>query len=123
MTEVDGLRLAGILIGVVLVAAAALMVVITDRAADGRLGPNSWAGMRTKETMAGPRQWRAAHEAARGATWVAAVGLGMSGVVAAVLSEPFLVAGITVAGAVWAVVWALVGLSRGEQAARQVRHH
>lgn len=123
MSDAEALRLAGIVIAVAMLAAAVLMVVVTGRAADGRLGPNQWAGMRTKETLAGPRQWRAAHEAARGATWVAAIGMGAAGLVAALVHDPGLLAGVTLAGAIWALVWLLVGLMRGEQAARQVRGH
>lgn len=109
-----------LLLGAVLVAASILMVIVISRAGAGRLGPNRWVGLRTRETLAGPRQWRAAHEAARGAVTVGAIGMAMAGLSAAMVRDLALLAGVVVAGAVWGVIWALVGLMRGEQAARDV---
>lgn len=120
MTEAETVRWAGVAVGAFFVVAAVGLVLVMSAAADGRLGPNRWAGMRTKVTMSGPRQWRAAHEAALGPSVVAAVGLGLAGLVAVVVPDPFVMVGVVLAGAVWTVVWAMVGLARGEQAARDV---
>lgn len=120
MTEAETVRWAGVAVGAFFVVAAVGLVLVMSAAADGRLGPNRWAGMRTKVTMSGPRQWRAAHEAALGPSVVAAIGLGLSGLVAVVVPDPFVMVGVVLAGAVWTVVWAMVGLARGEQAARDV---
>ncbi|MCV2392754.1 SdpI family protein [Actinotalea sp. M2MS4P-6] len=120
MSEADALRLAALLVGVVLGAGAVVVAVVVQQAAAGRLGPNSWAGMRTKETLAGPRQWREAHRAALGATWIGAIGTVAAGLLAVQIRDAALLAGVLVAGAVWALVWVLIGLARGEQAAREV---
>jgi hypothetical protein len=120
MTDGESLRWAGVAVGALLVAAAVTLAIVMSAAADGRLGPNRWAGLRTKVTMTGPRQWRAAHEAALGPSIVAAVGLGIAGLVAIVTPDSFVMIGVVLAGSVWTVVWALVGLIRGEQAARDV---
>ena len=120
MTDAETVRWAGVAVGALLVAAAVALALVMSAAADGRLGPNRWAGMRTKVTMSGPRQWRAAHEAALGPSMVAAVGLGLAGLLAIIVPDPFVMIGVVLAGAVWTIVWAMVGLARGEQAARDV---
>ena len=51
---------------------------------------------------------------------VAAIGLGVAGLVAIIVPDSFVMVGVVLAGAVWTVVWAMVGLARGEQAARDV---
>lgn len=124
MTDGESLRLAGLAVGALLVVAAVVLALVMRAAADGRIGPNRWAGLRTRVTMAGPRQWRAAHEAALGPSVVAATGLGLAGLGAMVTRDPFVLVGVVLAGAVWTIVWAMVGLARGEQAAREVgRRH
>lgn len=120
MADAETVRWAGLVVGGVLLLAAVVMALVMAAAADGRLGPNRWAGLRTKVTMSGPRQWRAAHEAALGPSVVAALGLGLAGLLAIVLPDTFVLVGVVLAGAVWTVVWSMVGLARGEQAARDV---
>jgi hypothetical protein len=120
MTDAETVRWAGVAVGVLLLVAAVALALVMSAAADGRLGPNRWAGLRTKVTMSGPRQWRAAHEAALGPSVVAAIGLGVAGLIAIIVPDSFVMVGVVLAGAVWTVVWAMVGLARGEQAARDV---
>ncbi|MEL6891120.1 MAG: SdpI family protein [Actinomycetota bacterium] len=76
----DSISLAGALAlmvptSVVLAAAGVGLIVLARRTADGRIGPNNWAGIRTRATRASPAAWRAAHVAARTrseqAGWVA----------------------------------------------------
>lgn len=124
MTDAESVRWAGVALGALLVVVAVGLALVMSAAADGRLGPNRWAGMRTRVTLSGPRQWRAAHEAALGPSVVAAIGLGLAGLVAVIVPDPFVMIGVVLAGAVWTIVWAMVGLARGEQAARDVgRRH
>lgn len=118
MGEDATIGLASALSGGALVVLAVVLVLVMHLAATGRIGPNPWAGVRTRETMAGPRQWRAAHRAAMGPTVVAAIGMAVAAAVAFVLRTPAMLAGVVMAAAVWTVVWLLVALIRGEQAAR-----
>lgn len=51
------------LVGVAMVGAGVLVVRIARRAAEGQLGPNVIAGIRTKATRSSPEAWAAAHAA------------------------------------------------------------
>ncbi len=53
-----------LVVGLALVATGFLVVGIAERTADGRLGPNRWAGIRTRATRSSPEAWRAAHDEA-----------------------------------------------------------
>ena len=57
-----------IVLGFVLVVAGAVVWIIAVRTADGRIGPNPLAGIRTRATMSSPEAWRAAHQAGLGPT-------------------------------------------------------
>ncbi|ANP74670.1 SdpI family protein [Cryobacterium arcticum] len=59
---------------IVLMFSGILVVVISERAASGRLGINSLAGIRTSALMASEAAWTAGHRAAR-------IPLGLAGVV------------------------------------------
>lgn len=50
-------------VSAIVAVSAQAVIVIAKRAADGRLGPNRWAGIRTRTTLASPEAWRAAHQA------------------------------------------------------------
>ena len=52
-----------VIVGVVLVGSGWLVIEVARRTADGRLGPNGWAGTRTKATRSSPEAWQAAHKA------------------------------------------------------------
>ena len=111
---------AGVVVGGLMLAGAVAVAVVVWAAADGRLGPNPWAGLRTRQTMAGGREWQAAHRAALVPSVVGLAGMGLAGVLAFVLpTEPVILAAV-LAGSGWAVGWLVVGLVRGQRAARQV---
>lgn len=73
---------ATILIAVVMLAAAIVVAVVTVRTADGRIGRNQIAGVRTTATLASDEAWHAAHRAARRPTLL---GCAFSGVFALAL--------------------------------------
>lgn len=54
-----------LLLGASMIAAGIVIAVTTNRAIDGRLGPNRTAGIRTKATRASSEAWVAAHRAAK----------------------------------------------------------
>jgi hypothetical protein len=60
--------------------------VVAARAANGSLGPNRWAGLRTRATMASPEAWVAANRAAQAGTQTAAVIFGVTGIAVRVLA-------------------------------------
>ena len=66
---------------------AIVLWVVADRAASGSLGPNRWAGLRTRATLASPEAWVAGNRAARPGIQTAAVILGVTGVAVGVLSR------------------------------------
>lgn len=101
---VDGSPIALALpMAVLLIVAAVVLWVVAARAAHGSLGPNRWAGLRTRATMTSPEAWVAANRAARAGTQTAAVILGVTGVAVGVLAWTtdllplILLVGITVA--------------------------
>lgn len=53
-------------VGVVIVMSGWVVIWVAQRAADGRLGPNRWAGVRTRATRSSEEAWLAAHREARG---------------------------------------------------------
>ena len=65
---------------------AVVLWIIAARAATGALGPNRWAGLRTRATMASPEAWVAGNRAARAGIQTAAVILGVTGVTVGVLA-------------------------------------
>ena len=74
-------------IGALLAASGWFVIEIARRAADGRLGPNVWAGTRTRATRSSPEAWKAAHLAAlspsvfSGRVFIASAVLGLFGIV------------------------------------------
>lgn len=65
---------------------AVVMWIVAARAATGAIGPNRWAGLRTRATMASPEAWVAGNRAARAGIQTAAVILGVTGVVVGLLA-------------------------------------
>jgi uncharacterized membrane protein len=57
--------LVAVFLGAAMIAAGVVIAVTTNRAIDGRLGPNRAAGIRTKATRASSEAWVAAHRAAK----------------------------------------------------------
>ncbi|MGH1488443.1 MAG: SdpI family protein [Acidimicrobiales bacterium] len=53
-------------IGLIMVAAGIAVIVVSKRAADGRLKKNRLAGIRTKATLSSDEAWDAAHRAGLG---------------------------------------------------------
>jgi hypothetical protein len=76
-----------LLMAVLLIVAAIVLWVVAARAANGSLGPNRWAGLRTRATMASPEAWVAANRAAQTGTQTAAVILGVTGVAVGALAS------------------------------------
>jgi hypothetical protein len=75
-----------LLLAVLLVIAAVVLWVVAARAANGSLGPNRWAGLRTRATMVSPEAWIAANRAAHVGMRTAAVILGITGVAVGALA-------------------------------------
>ncbi len=67
-------------LAMLLVVASVALWLVSGRAASGALGPNRWAGIRTRSTLASPAAWVAAHRAAKPGLRAAAVILGVTGV-------------------------------------------
>ena len=80
-----------VLVGVLLVGSGVLVITIAERAADGRLGANGWAGIRTRATRSSDEAWRLAHQAARKPTalggWLMAAAGVLSVPVAALFAD------------------------------------
>ena len=54
-----------LIVAVALVIGGIVQLIVTSRAASGRLGRNKFAGVRTRATMLSDDNWLMAHEAAR----------------------------------------------------------
>jgi hypothetical protein len=88
LLAVDGSPIGvALLLAVLLIVAAVVLWVVAARAANGSLGPNRWAGLRTRATMASPEAWVAANRAAQTGMQTAAVMLGVTGVAVGVLAS------------------------------------
>ncbi|MEU6754050.1 SdpI family protein [Spirillospora sp. NPDC046719] len=108
-----------IYLGVLLIAAGALLVVVGVLAADGRIPRNQFAGIRTKRSMADDQSWLTVHRAAR--PWMIGAGavLAVAGVLA--LAVPSELAGSLSAGigAILTAILALRGTAAGHAALRR----
>jgi hypothetical protein len=113
-----------LLMAVLLIVAATVLWVVAARAANGSLGPNRWAGLRTRATMASPEAWVAANRAAQTGMQTAAVILGVTGVAVGVLASTtdllplILLVGVTLT--LGALVRATI---RGTRAAKNVERN
>ncbi len=69
-------------VGLLLFGAGALVASIARRTADGRIGVNGLAGIRTQTTRSSPQAWQAAHEAGLASTVFGGRAMQVSAVVA-----------------------------------------
>ena len=74
-------------LGALLIIAAITLWVLAGEAATGRLGPNRFVGIRTRSIMASDQTWLVAHQAAQRALQVAAIALGVTGALVAILGR------------------------------------
>ena len=109
-----------ILLGAILVVSGLFVIAIAQRGADGRIGPNRIAGVRTAATLKSPEAWMAAHEAALGSTkaagWCSAIG-GLTLIAWRPDSIGFIVVTMSAIGAL--LILCLHGAYRGHQAAKR----
>lgn len=84
----------GLVLGAALVGSGVLVRSVSRRAADGALGPNAVAGIRTKATMASEEAWLAAHRAGLRDSLLAGSVSIVGGVVILVLAPVMAVAGV-----------------------------
>ena len=107
------------LIGAAMIAAAVLMIVVVNRAASGKTGPNPGTGIRTKDTRHSPEAWQAAHVAAKPFIQFGSVVMLACGcVVVALSSEPTALFGVALVGVVLMLVATLLGTVAANRAAR-----
>lgn len=71
-------------VGALIVLSGWIVIEIANRTADGRLGPNGWAGVRTRATRSSDEAWMTAHHVARRPTVLG----GQAAIVTGVLSMP-----------------------------------
>jgi hypothetical protein len=74
-------------LGALLIFASITLWVLAGQAATGRLGPNRFVGIRTRSIMASDQTWLVAHQAAQRALQVAAITLGITGALVAILGR------------------------------------
>lgn len=116
-------------IGLLLVVSGWLVIVVAERAADGRLRRNAWAGVRTRTTRSSDEAWSAAHRAAEPLTKAGGAIMIVSAPVAALLGltlgrNPDAAMGVwaagLIAGTMVAVALVIAGAVKGQRAAREV---
>ena len=122
-----------IVVGVLMAGAGVLIISIARRAADGRMGPNAVAGIRTRTTRSSPEAWQAAHQAGLHTTVLAgwaSVAAAIIALIAGVIAgsggddpnRAMLVWAITImSGAVLLVGLVVYGAMKGQAAAREVQ--
>lgn len=107
-----------------------LIIWIATRTADGRLGSNAWAGIRTRTTRSSDEAWREAHMAAEGPTKLAGWASIVSGLAAVVFGVAFsdgdaeratlIWTAIILAGGTLLTVLVLYGAWKGQSAAKVI---
>lgn len=97
-----GLVVTSVVVGVIIALSGVLVVWVANRAADGRLGMNSWAGVRTKATQSSPEAWSIGNRVARPSTVNGGWLLVMGGLVSAVFPTVFVGGDSDQFAAVWA---------------------
>ncbi|MDW3177117.1 MAG: SdpI family protein [Acidimicrobiia bacterium] len=90
-------------VSLVMVAVGWLVIVIAERAADGRLGSNGLAGIRTRATRSSDEAWRAAHQVAERPTALAGWTTMASGVAGLCLALVFADGDAERATSIWSV--------------------
>jgi hypothetical protein len=108
---------AALLVGILCLVTGAAVSVLNRRAADGRLGRNGVAGIRTPATMRSDAAWRAGHAAARGLSDVAAAVFALTGLAALVARDARWFAGAVLVGMTCGAAVLLVGARRAGSAA------
>jgi hypothetical protein len=108
---------AALLVGLLCVATGAAVSGVARRAADGRLGRNAVAGIRTRATMRSDTAWRAGHAAARGLSDASAAVFALTGAGALVVRDARWFAGVVLVGMTLGAVVLLVGARRAGLAA------
>ena len=104
-----------------MIAAAIAMIVVTNMAATGKIGPNPGVGIRTTDTRRSPEAWQAAHVAAKPFIQFGALALIACGcVVFALSSEPTALYGLALVGIVLMLIATLLGTVAANRAARSV---
>lgn len=131
MNDQMALLLTTIGTGLILIAAGWGLIVITRRAASGKLKRNQLAGIRTSTTQSSEAAWRAAHIAAEKDGVIGAKGLFVSGVIgafsgclgffgASFSTTMTVFTFIALGSAAWMLVWTLKGAGVGQRAAQAV---
>ena len=120
-------------VGALMVVAGLAIIGMARRAADGRLGPNALAGIRTRTTRSSPGAWQAAHQAGERLTVLAGWAGAASGVIALIAgliagwggddpNRAMLVWTITLMASTALMVGLVIsGALKGQAAARQVQ--
>jgi len=110
-----------VLLGASMIVAGVAIAVTTNRAIDGRLGPNRTAGIRTKATRASSEAWVAAHRAAKPWMQFASMIAVVTGfAVIALSSSTTALFTVLLVGAALMVVVAIVGSVFADREAKRV---
>lgn len=117
-------------VSLVMMASGWLVIWVARKTADGTLGSNGWAGIRTKTTRSSDAAWAAAHQVAERPTIMAGWASIFSGVVAFLLAVVFGDGDAELATLIWSVaimvggtlllIFVVVGAWRGQKAAKAV---
>ncbi|MFB4295562.1 SdpI family protein [Actinomadura sp. NTSP31] len=108
-----------IYLGVLLIAAGALLAVVGELTAGGRIGRNHFAGIRTRQSMSDDESWLTVHRAARPWMLGAGIVLAVAGVVALAVPSQLAASASAGIGAVLTGVLALKGTAAGHAALRR----
>lgn len=97
-----------------------LLIMVVVRCADGRMGVNGWAGIRTPTILTNEQTWLAGHKAAKKASLV-----GIFGAIASVLAAIFVPNGelqsmMLIASCIILLAGLIVGTYKGTKAAKLV---
>ncbi|WP_054009336.1 SdpI family protein [Arthrobacter sp. ERGS1:01] len=105
---------------VLLIVCYFLIVFVAIRCADGRIGVNGMAGIRTPTIMTNEQTWLAAHKAAKTPTLIGAYAAMAATVLAAFLPAEPLQATAILVGCGLLLAGILVGAAKGTKAAKRV---
>lgn len=112
----------GLLIGVGMIGAAIAIIVVTNGAASGRIGPNPGTGIRTAATRSSLEAWQAAHRAAMPIMQFAAVlGMATGAVLLFLRSSPSLFWGVLFVGVALLAAFSVWAAIVADRAAKRVR--
>ena len=112
----------GLLLGVVMIGAAIAIIVVSNGASNGRIGPNPGMGIRTTATRSSPEAWQAAHQAAMPFMQFAAIVSLATGVVVLFLrSSPTLFWGVLLVGATLLTALSVAGAIVADRTAKGIQ--